>query len=1097
MVSNRPSRLPQDAACQVLVNEAEQYAIWPAELGIPAGWYPVGDPGSRAGCTAAVETLWTDMRPRGSRPRGADGTWSPHRREETPAAPGVSESLRRHAARQPGAIAVVSDGHELVYGLLDRRASGLAHRLNSLGVTSESVVTLCMERSADLVTAMLAVLRSGGAFLPVDPGFPASRSARLAEEADSRVVLTTRAYAGIFGNGPGRILLMEDFLADAASWSTEPPRAGPRADDLAYMIHTSGSAGLPKAVMVSHGSLCGVLSDVSGAYGLSPGDRVLQLAAPAFDTSIEQILATLVSGATLVLGGRHTWAPTELLRRLPEHGVTVADLTPAYWHQLLKAAEDDSEALRSLRLMIVGGDTVLPEDCRTSFRRMPAARLVNAYGLTEATITSALCVLTEETVPPHARGPTPVGRALGDTRIHVLDRDLRPVPPGRRGEIYIGGRAVARGYWRQPGLTAEHFLPDPYGPVPGERMYRTGDLGRWRPDGNLDFLGRSDRQAKVSGFRVDLAEVESAVAAHPAVDRVAVVVHDRGDGDRALAAYYTPVLPPPAEGATPARIRAFVAGTVPGHMVPATLTAVGELPVTRNGKTDHRALTRRGTAPVGHGPAEHPSVQTGMAQLWAQILDIDHVGPADDFFELGGNSLLAMEMLARARIMFGIGVTEIRNLTRSLLRDARLHAFADVVLAARAGTTDGTPATPPDFDAEADLLTVPVRRSAGRAPHPEHPTEILLTGATGFCGTHLLGTLLTSTRARIHCLVRAADEEHALERIRGAHQRYLLRDLPPGRVLPVVGDLAKPLLGLPEDRFEHLAATMDLVYHCGGQVNFIYPYAELRDANVSGTREVIRLAGALRSIPVHYISSMAVLAGLGAAGVRHATEETPLSHAGHLGVGYVESKWTAEKLLHNAAARGLPVAVYRPNDVTGDRATGVMNTGTEMCALIRFIADTSFFPDVDLPLDFIPADCFARVVAHVSTRLPATGDVYHLTNPRVAMIGDLAERLGARGYPVRKLPYDAWVRELVGYAAGHPTHPVTPFVALFVDRSARADITVAEMYFQRNFPSTTRSNTERALRGTGIGIPPVDAALLDTYIDSLLDDGYLAPPRGG
>ncbi|MFC9245280.1 amino acid adenylation domain-containing protein [Streptomyces sp. NPDC057136] len=1094
-MSNPRSLLPQDAACRVLVNEAEQYAIWPAELRIPAGWYPVGGPGSRAECLAAVETLWTDMRPRGSRPRGAEGTWSAGRRGED--APAVSESLRGHASRHPGAIAVMADGDELSYGLLDRRASQLAHRLNALGVTSEGVVTLCMERSADLVTGMLAVLRSGGAFLPVDPGFPARRSALLAEEAGSRVVLTTREHAGTFASGPGRVLLMEDFLADAAAWSTEPPRAGPRADDLAYVIHTSGSAGLPKGVMVSHGSLRGVLSGVAAAYGLSPGDRVLQLAAPGFDTSIEQIFATLISGATLVLGGRRTWAPTELLHRLPEHGITVADLTPAYWHQLLKVAEDDSEALRSVRLMIVGGDAVLPDDCRTSFRRMPAARLVNAYGLTEATITSALCVLTEELLPPHARGPTPIGRALADTRIHVLDRHLRPVPPGRRGEIYIGGSALARGYWRQPGLTAEHFLPDPYGPVPGERMYRTGDLGRWRPDGNLEFLGRTDRQAKVSGFRVDLAEVESAVAAHPAVDRAAVVVRDRGDGDRALAAYYTPVLPPPAGGGTSAQIRSFVAGTVPGHMVPATLTAVGELPVTHNGKIDHRALASRRTAPAGGDRAEHPSVLTAMAQLWAQILDVGDVGPDDDFFELGGNSLLAMEMLARARIMFGIGVTEIRNLTRSLLHDAHLHAFAEVVQSARAGTADGAPAPPPDFDAEADLLRMPVRRAATRVPQPERPTEILLTGATGFCGTHLLGTLLASTRARIHCLVRAPDEDHALERIRGAHQRYLLRDLPPDRVLPVVGDLAKPLLGLPEDRFEHLAAAMDLVYHCGGQVNFIYPYAELREANVSGTREIIRLAGALRSIPVHYISSMAVLAGLGVAGIRHATEETPLSHAGYLGVGYVESKWTAEKLLHSAAARGLPVSIYRPNDVTGDQATGVMNTGTEMCALIRFIADSSFFPDVDLPLDFIPADCFARVVTHVSTRLPATGNVYHLTNPRVAMIGDLAYRLGARGYPVRKLPYDAWVHELVGYAAGHPTHPVTPFVPLFVDRCEHADITVAEMYFQRNFPSTTRSNAERALRGTGIGIPPVDAALLDRYIGSLLDDGYLAPPQGG
>ncbi|NUK51224.1 amino acid adenylation domain-containing protein [Streptomyces lunaelactis] len=1096
-MSNSHRLLSGDAAsCRVLVNEEEQYSIWPAELQIPVGWHPVGWPGSRAQCLATVETLWTDMRPRSSRPRGAAGTWPSARRPKgPPAAPTVSELIRAHAARQPEAIAVISGAHKLTYGALDRRANQLAHQLLALGVRAETVVTVCMERSADMVVAMLAVLKTRGAFLPLDPAFPDRRLARLAEHAGSGVVLTTRKHAGAFEGGGSRVVLMEDFLADAASWSTEQPPRGPRSGDLAYMIYTSGSTGTPKGVMISHHSLSGVLPRVAAEYGLSPGDRVLQLAALGFDTSLEQVFATLLSGATLVLGGRRTWAPTELLHQLPEHGITVADLTPAYWHQLLKVAEEDSEALRCLRLMIVGGDTVLPGDCRTSFRKMPGVRLINAYGLTETTITSTLCILTEDVLPGHAaRGPTPVGRPLEETRIHVLDQDLRPVPPGRRGEIYIGGCGVARGYWRQPLLTAEHFLPDAYGPVPGERMYRTGDLGRWRLDGNLEVLGRADHQTKVRGFRVDLAEVESAVAAHPAVGQAAVVLRDRGDGDRALAAYYTPALPP--SGEVTAQIRSFVSEIVPDYMVPATLTAVDELPVTHRGKIDRQALSRRERTPVGEGDAGNPSVQTGMAQLWAQILNVERVRPADDFFELGGNSLLAMEMLARARIMFGIGVTEIRNLTRSLLHNSTLSAFTEVARSARAGAANGVSVPHVDFGAEAELR-VPVRLSASRVPRTERPAEILLTGATGFCGTHLLSTLLASTRARIHCLVRAPDADHALERIRSAHQRYLLRDLSPGRVVPIVGDLTKPFLGMPQDRFEHLAATVDLVYHCGGEVNFIYPYHELRDANVSGTREVIRLAGAHRGIPVHYISSMAVLAGLGAAGVRHATEETPLSHAEYLGVGYVETKWVAEKLLHQAAAQGLPVAIYRPNDVTGDQTTGVMNPDTEICALIRFIADSSFFPDVDLPLDFIPADCFARTVTHVSTKMPATGDVYHLTNPGLAMIGDLADRLDARGYPVRKLPYDEWVRNLVGYAAGHPTHPVTPFVPLFVDRASHADVSVAEMYFQKNFPSFTRRNTERALRDTDIEIPPVDDRLLDRYIDSMLGSGYLDPPPSG
>ncbi|MFC9325038.1 amino acid adenylation domain-containing protein [Kitasatospora sp. NPDC057015] len=1098
------SRARNSGLSTVLLGGSGQYALWPGHLAVPAGWRSVYGPAPVAACRSEVRGRWADSLAPGARSTDARAADSWAVAEFAPLAAlngarrpgpppgdggrpplGVPELFRRRAARDPDAVAVIAEDGEIGYGELDSRSDRLALRLRELGVRAGTVVPVCLERGVAMVGALLAVLKAGGAFLSLDPAHPDRRLRQLVEDARARFVVTSAEQVLRFRTCSVSPLFAEEHLVPAAGPGPVDVSAP---GDLAYLMYTSGTTGSPKGVLVGHGPLALSLARAAAAYRLTAADRVLQLAALGFDTSVEQIFTPLISGATLVLGGRRTWAPTELLARLPELGVTVADLTPAYWHQFLRMAEHGGPRASGLRLLVVGGDSLRSDDCRTSLRLLPGTRLVNAYGLTETVITSTLCEITDDLLAPEP-APVPIGTPLPGSRVYVLDEGLRPVADGEQGEVFIGGRVLARGYWRRPELTAELFLPDPFAPEPGARMYRTGDTGRRRPDGRLELFGRTDQQVKVLGFRVDPGEVESALAAHPAVGRARVVATGRPEGGRVLTAYFT--LHSPARADTFHRgVRAYLSARLPEHMVPAAFVHVDRIPTEDDGKELVRPA-RPEPARGGSGTA----VEAGLAHLWSELLGVEQVGPDDDFFALGGNSLIAMEMLARARILFGIGVTQIRFLTRSLLHHPTLRAFAEVTRSARTGTP-GEASQPVDFVAEA-ALGVPVRQGDGPAPRWREPAEILLTGATGFCGAHLLNTLLATTGARIHCLVRAPDEERGLERIRAAQRRFLRREPATDRVVPLVGDLTEPMLGLTRERFEELAARVDVIHHCGGQVNFIYPYQDLRAANVGGTREVLRLAGHARAIPVHYVSSMAVMAGFGPAGVPLVTEDTPLGHPDLLSVGYVESKWVAEALLHNAAAAGLPVAVHRADDVTGDLATGAMNTGTEVCAMIKFIAESGVCPDVELWLDFVPADRFAEAVAHIAGRVPAAGEVYHLTNPRHALLAELADRLRARGYPVEQLPYRAWVHRLVRFAAGHPTHPMTAFVPLFVDRCSGADLSISEMYFRPTLPLFSRTRAERALRGSGIEFPPVDAELLDLYLDDLLAVGFLEPPGPG
>ncbi len=557
------------------------------------------------------------------------------------------ELFSAHAAATPHAAAVISGRDTLGYAELDESASRLARLLIGRGAGPEQPVALLLDRSPELITAVLAVLKAGAAYLPLDPGYPAERLAFMLADARPVCVVTTSELAGrlpltqpVALDDPG---IISELAGRAAGPVTDEDRIAPlRPEHPAYIIYTSGSTGTPKGVAVTHAGFAALSASQAARFGVRTGSRVLQYASASFDASFWELCMALLTGAALVLpADTGELAPVTLGRLLARQQVTHATLPPG----LLAALPDD--CLPAGMTVVAAGETCPAE---VVGRWSPGRRLFNAYGPTEATVCATLAGPLGE-----VGGAPPIGGPIAGVRAFVLDEWLRLVPAGTAGELYLAGPGLARGYLGRAGLTAERFVACPFGTA-GERMYRTGDLARWAPDGELAFAGRADDQVKVRGFRVEPGEVAAALTAHPEVRQAAVVVREDRPGDRRLVAYVvegTQSGVPARPGEIAGGLREWLGGRLPEFMVPSVVVPVGGLPLTANGKLDKAALPSPDAAGAGGGRSPRGPVEEVLCGLFAEVLGVGRVGVDDGFFELGGDSLLAIRLISRVRAVLG------------------------------------------------------------------------------------------------------------------------------------------------------------------------------------------------------------------------------------------------------------------------------------------------------------------------------------------------------------------------------------------------------------------------------------------------------------
>jgi amino acid adenylation domain-containing protein/thioester reductase-like protein len=985
----------------------------------------------------------------------------------------LQQLIERQADRTPEATAVTCLDAGVTYRELDGWANRLAARLREVGAGPETRVAVIAERGIETVVSLLAVLKAGAAYVPIDPANPPQRFHYLMRDSGARLLVTPERLGGVVPDGGWTVVLSDlDQLAGAPA-DRQPCPATP--DNAAYVIYTSGSTGEPKGVVVTHRQI--VHSTLTNQeLGRPDPACFLLLISFSFDANAVGLYWTLTTGGQVAVPSTDEIRDIRALRGLAaRQRATHLDCTPTLYGLILG---DDPAPLSTLRCAIVGGEACPRDLVERHHRLLPDCLLVNNYGPTEATVWATTAALT----PGPAGAAVPIGTAAPRIRTYVLDDRVRPAPAGVVGELYIAGAGVARGYHARSGLTAERFLPDPWAPEPGARMYRTGDRVLRRPDGALEFRGRVDDQVKVRGYRIELGEVEQALLSHPDVGEAAAAVRDAG-GTAVLAAWVAPAGEAVLDTQT---LRQHVATVLPGHMVPTRLAVVDSLPRNVAAKVDRSQLDLP-PEPARAGSGRPPTpLESEVAELVGHVLGAADVGPEDSIFDLGATSLHLSRLLLAVWSRFQVSV-----MLHNLFQLPTVAGIARMVeLGQRQELTGAVQTWSFDQLAAAGVLADDVR--AGTLPRSRwlQPRDILLTGATGYLGAFLLKELAERSDATIWCLVRAESPDEGLDRIRAVLQRYLIWDEElAGRLRVVPGDLARHRFGLTEERFADLGRTIDVIFHCGALVNFLYPYSEVKPPNVDGTEQVLRLAttGTLKA--VHHVSTIDVFLD-----TEHPRPflEDPVIVPRHVPEGYARSKLVAEELVSLARARGVPCSVYRPGMMVSHTRTGATQLNDFLLIEIKGLLEFGLVPDVHYMFDAVPIDYPARAIAHIALRDGFLGRNFHLWNLRPIRVERIFEWIRSFGYTLAPASFEAVIQNLVTIDPGNAIFPLIP---LFLDEENRLmpDTFDPDVVAGTDLRSEC-TNTLEALAGSGIECPPMTEDLAHRCFRYLVDVGFFPDP---
>jgi amino acid adenylation domain-containing protein/thioester reductase-like protein len=837
----------------------------------------------------------------------------------------------------PDVPAVIFGEQSLTYQQLDGKANALATLLQGEGIGQNDVLGLLVGNSLELPIAILAALKLGAIFMPLDELWPTDRLTTIVKAAKPTAILALEDGQALDG--------IEVIRVDERSLASIPgfQCISVTPCDLAYGFPTSGSSGSPKCALNVHRGLLNRLLYMTGRYGGDGGRVTLQNSKHVFDSSLWQLLWPLTTGGCVVIPpAAQRLDLDETIALIEQHGVTMTDFVPSVFNVLVEHLErvpQDVGRLMSLENLLIGGEEISASYCRRFNALLPNVGLTNTYGPTEAAIGMVFhAVLAGD------GDRIPLGRPIDNTFAIVLDERRRLIPPGAVGELFIGGDCLGVGYLNDPERTRGAWVDNVFPELPGEHLYRTGDLVYQQPDGLLYFVGREDTQVKIGGVRIELSEIEHTLRKFTGVKEVAVCVEDGITGKRLVAYVATD------HDLSRSDIRAFLTQRLPKQYLPSRFVLLEALPLTHNGKVDRKQLSFS-TAQLDAQSSQVTSCEARLLEMWRQMLDEPgEITRDDDFFELGGDSLLALHLLVEVEQAFDVKLT-----LKGFYSGPTVKQLSEVIDAG--GPQKARQTSKDDLDRVASDLALVDGLVLGNVAVGNDPKFILVTGASGFMGLHIVSELLRrSSSVRVLCTMRDAVTSEAHKRLSTKLEQFgLWRDDFAERIEIVSGDLGVKRLGLPQSMWADLESDLEAVVHCGGIVDFLHDYEYHRRVNVLSTVDLLKLAMKGKRKAMYHLSSADVVKYEGDHIVDRPSQSAPAS-------GYALSKWVAEQLVANARLRGADVTLFRIGEAMPHRRTGLPNVSSLVYLLLKTCLTLGEYPEGLVRLDYTPVDCIAQVV---------------------------------------------------------------------------------------------------------------------------------------
>lgn len=915
----------------------------------------------------------------------------------------------RYALEQPNTIATIYAGQQTSYRTLANKAFAIREVMQGQ-VAPNDRVAIVMDKSSLQIAAVLAVLLANATYVPIEASQPVARRNAILQDANVNVVLTIASNNE--SAWPSNInLVTVDTIQPITDKATQQhleqalidqqEQSKNTAEKTGYIIYTSGTTGIPKGVMISHRSALNTLTDINQRFNVTPQDNVLGLVSFAFDLSIWDIFGTLSAGATLVLPNHDKRAdPNHWAQVMEDYKVSVWNSVPAQMQMLMTCLEWNTDIkLAQLRVAMMSGDWIpvaLPDVIRA---RCPQVQVVSLGGPTE---TSIWCVChAVQDVPDNATS-IPYGTAMQNHQIHILNERLEICPDWVTGEMYIAGAGLAQGYAGDQQKTTERFFEHP---ETGQRLYRSGDLGRYRSDGIIEILGRDDGQVKINGHRIEVGEVESIIANHPAISTAAVVAIGTPPQ---LAAMAIAKVESDNKEELLNSITTYLTEQLPQYMHPSTLVIESTLPLNNNSKVDRKALhlyfaNSHRQIDYFEAPLDTP-IEQQVAKIWRELLDVEQISRNDDFFHIGGSSLTAINLLSAYLAQgFDADIDLIFNNT----------IFCDMVSALEQSNSAKA-----EWIASIDLskmankaLTHFDNASAFEVDKPIQ--NILVTGSSGFLGTYLLNRLLQKTDYHIYCLLRCDNKQHGFSRLQQAAKEKGLSDtIIQDRITVIPGELSKSQLGLSNEDYQHLSGNVDLIIHNASIINLMDPLSALYPTNVEGVTSIIELASTSKIKPIQYVSTIGVHHALPENVAQPVVEKTPVVTWQDVELTYEQSKIMGETLFGHARKKGLPVNILRPGTITWDTSSTPFINDDAFLKFYRACLNIKAYPASSLAVNIVPVDHVADSIVAITKDQKGQSKNYHLVSQTSTQVGDVYNWCNELGCTIEPLPFEQWKDKL-------------------------------------------------------------------------------------